>query len=243
MNLIAISYSLALIAFTALGVLAAIGWRGKPIGLRLLGACAAMVLWSIAVIGSSFLAEPKFLPVFLSELLRDVALIWVIFGVAGDSVPRAIKIGSYCVAVAVALLGLARDAFGGWTVFAPTADQLMLGSGLLFSFLGLVSLEQTYRNARAPARHALRYLILGFGALFAYDLFLYAQAALYQQIRADAWLVRGAVNALSAPLIAIAMRRNPEWSLDIFVSRQVVFYTTAFLAVGVYLLFVAIGGY
>jgi putative PEP-CTERM system histidine kinase len=39
------------------------------------------------------------------------------------------------------------------------------------------------------------------------------------------------------------MRRNPEWSLDIFVSRQVVFYTTAFLAVGVYLLFVAIGGY
>jgi putative PEP-CTERM system histidine kinase len=242
-NLIAVSYALALIAFLALGLLAAIGWRGKPIGMRLLTACAAMIVWSIAVIGSSFLSEPKFLPVFLPELLRDLTLLWVIFGVAGDSVPRKFKAGTYLAALAVAILGVSRDLFGGWTAFAPTADQLMLGSGLLFAFLGLVSLEQTYRNARASARHALRYLILGFGALFAYDLFMYAQAALYQQIRADAWLVRGAVNALSAPLIAIAMRRNPEWSLDIFVSRQVVFHTTAFLAVGVYLLFVAIGGY
>ncbi len=48
---------------------------------------------------------------------------------------------------------------------------------------------------------------------------------------------------LTVPLIAIAARRNPQWSLDIFVSRQVVFYTTTLLAVGAYLLLMAFGGY
>ena len=48
---------------------------------------------------------------------------------------------------------------------------------------------------------------------------------------------------LTVPLIAIAARRNPQWSLDIFVSRQVVFYSTTLLAVGVYLLLMAFGGY
>jgi putative PEP-CTERM system histidine kinase len=41
----------------------------------------------------------------------------------------------------------------------------------------------------------------------------------------------------------VAIRRNPSWSIDIFVSRQVVFYSTTFLAVGIYLLFVSFGGY
>jgi putative PEP-CTERM system histidine kinase len=52
-----------------------------------------------------------------------------------------------------------------------------------------------------------------------------------------------AVNVLFVPLIAIAARRNPTWDLDIFVSRQVVFYSTTLVAVGLYLLFMSLGGY
>jgi putative PEP-CTERM system histidine kinase len=44
-------------------------------------------------------------------------------------------------------------------------------------------------------------------------------------------------------LLAIAARRNPEWSLDIFVSRHVVFYSGAFIAIGIYLVLMALGGY
>jgi hypothetical protein len=44
-------------------------------------------------------------------------------------------------------------------------------------------------------------------------------------------------------LIAIAVRREPQWSLDVFVSRQAVFYTTTFMGVGAYLLLMAAGGY
>ncbi len=45
------------------------------------------------------------------------------------------------------------------------------------------------------------------------------------------------------PLLAIAARRNPQWSLNVFVSRHVVFYTTSFMVVGAYLLLMAGGGY
>jgi putative PEP-CTERM system histidine kinase len=45
------------------------------------------------------------------------------------------------------------------------------------------------------------------------------------------------------PLIAIAARRNPDWSLDVFVSRHAVFYTATFIVVGAYLIVVALGGY
>ena len=56
-------------------------------------------------------------------------------------------------------------------------------------------------------------------------------------------MARGAVNVLFLPLIALAARRNPDWDLKIFVSRQVVFYTTSLMAVGLYLLLMSLGGY
>jgi len=85
--------------------------------------------------------------------------------------------------------------------------------------------------------------VCGIGGLFAYDLFLYSQAELVRGIMADAWNARGALIAFAAPLIAIAVRREPQWSLDVFVSRQAVFYTTTFMGVGAYLLLTAAGGY
>ena len=79
--------------------------------------------------------------------------------------------------------------------------------------------------------------------MFAYDLYLYSQAQLLKGVEASSWEARGVVNALVVPLLAIAARRNPQWSLNVFVSRQVVFYTTTFLVVGAYLLLMAFGGY
>jgi putative PEP-CTERM system histidine kinase len=45
------------------------------------------------------------------------------------------------------------------------------------------------------------------------------------------------------PAIVVAVRRNPQWSVELFVSRQVVFYSATLMAVGAYLLVMAIGGY
>jgi putative PEP-CTERM system histidine kinase len=72
---------------------------------------------------------------------------------------------------------------------------------------------------------------------------VYSQALLVKGIEAASWQARGLVLTLLVPLLALAARRNPQWSLNVFVSRQVIFYTTSFVAVGLYLLLMATGGY
>jgi len=121
--------------------------------------------------------------------------------------------------------------------------SLLIRTGMGASLLGLILIEHVYRSSTAAARPGLRYLAFGIGGMFAYDLFLYSQGELLRQLSADAWVARGMVNALVVPAIAIAVRRNPQWSLDIFVSRHVVFYSGSLLLVGTYLLLMAFGGY
>jgi putative PEP-CTERM system histidine kinase len=120
---------------------------------------------------------------------------------------------------------------------------LIIGAGLLMALLGLVLLEQVYRNSRAQGRFAIKFFVIAMGVMFAYDLFLYSQAQLLKSVDAVTWSGRGFVVAMTVPMLALAARRNPHWSLDVFVSRQVVFYTTSILAIGMYLLLMASGGY
>jgi putative PEP-CTERM system histidine kinase len=111
------------------------------------------------------------------------------------------------------------------------------------ALMGLILLEQIYRNAREGGRYALKFFVIGVGLMFVYDLFLYSQAQLLKGIEPASWDARGFVVLLMVPMLAIAARRNPQWSLNVFVSRHVVFYTTSFMVVGIYLLLMAGGGY
>jgi putative PEP-CTERM system histidine kinase len=72
---------------------------------------------------------------------------------------------------------------------------------------------------------------------------MYSQGLLLDGISASVWQARGFVTTLTVPFIAIAARRNPEWSLRVFVSRDIAFYATSVAAVGAYLLLMAFGGY
>src|SRR3569832_1991848 len=108
--------------------------------------------------------------------------------------------------------------------------------------IGLVLVEQLFRNTRTDKRWAIKYLCFGVGGLFAYDFFLYSDALLFKRLDLDLWQARGLINALIVPLIAVSAARNPEWSLDVFVSRRMVFLSAAVMAAGIYLLAMAAGG-
>jgi len=127
----------------------------------------------------------------------------------------------------------------------PTAGgiDLLLGGFLVMSIIGLVLTEQLIRNARAESRRSVKFLCMGLGALFVYDFYLYSHELLFQGIDLALWDARGFINALVVPVIGIAVLRDPQWSLDIFVSRRVVFHTTALLGAGIYLLAMGAGGY
>jgi hypothetical protein len=55
--------------------------------------------------------------------------------------------------------------------------------------------------------------------------------------------VRGAAVVLAVPLIVLAVRTSVASSASIFISRHVIFYSTALAAVGIYLCAMAAGGY
>ena len=120
----------------------------------------------------------------------------------------------------------------------------VLYAGLLvLSVGGLVLVEQVMRNAHVESRRAVKYLCIGLGVVFVYDFYLYSNALMFQALDTRLWDVRGFVNAMAVPVLGIAIARDPRLSLDIFVSRRMVFHTTALLGTGLYLLAMGVGGY
>jgi hypothetical protein len=80
---------------------------------------------------------------------------------------------------------------------------------------------------------------MGLAGIFAFDLFLYADAMLYSRIDPDIWVARGIANALVIPFVAISTVRNTGWTIEMHMSRTVVFHSTALLLSGVALIAIA----
>lgn len=136
-----------------------------------------------------------------------------------------------------------------YRLFAGPAATSYMGFDLLYAGLlvmavaGLVLVEQIMRNAHVESRRAVKYLCIGLGVIFVFDFYLYSTALMFQGLDLTVWQVRGFVNAMAVPVLAVAIARDPRLSLDIFVSRRMVFHTTALLASGLYLLAMGAGGY
>jgi len=113
----------------------------------------------------------------------------------------------------------------------------------LLALVGLALIEQLYRNSSARSRWATKYLYLGVGGIFAFDFYLYSDALLFRSIDQGLWEARGIVHLVAIPLLAISSARNKNWSLNVFVSREIVLNTTAIFAGAFYLLAMAGAGY
>lgn len=117
------------------------------------------------------------------------------------------------------------------------------------SIVGLLLLEQFFRNSNEGELWATKHLCLGLGILFAYDFFMYAEALLFRQLDRNSWQVRGIVTAMAAILIAISISRtddrneaqdNPQ---GIHLSRHVAFHSLTLMASGIYLITMSLAAY
>ena len=238
LNLVA--YGVAAVGFLVLTLLLFVSWEGRTQGVRLITACAVTTAWAALLA----FTRPSPALTLLAEFLRYGAWFYVMTGLT-----RTTGIAAWLSRAAhVAWIGALVVLFFAPLLvklgfIAPDPTRFLANAGLLLSLLGLLLLEQIYRNSREGGRYAFKFLVFALGLMFAYDLFLYSQAQLLKAIEPVAWGARGLVTVLMVPLIAIAARRNPQWSLNLFVSRHVVFYSTSFMVVGVYLLLMALGGY
>ena len=114
---------------------------------------------------------------------------------------------------------------------------------VILALIGLAIIEQLYRNTSIRYRWNTKFLFFGVGGIFAYDFYFYADALLFQGSNADVWEARGLVHVIAVPLLIISSARNKNWSLNIFVSRDIVLNSTAFLGGGIYLLAMTGAGY
>ena len=151
--------------------------------------------------------------------------------------------GGYVLCGALFMLALVGGLLADSTLSFIDPSALHSGSGLLLACAGLVLTEQVVRNAPAGNSHGVRLLVVGIGGQMAYDLFLFSQAQLLGSMDPTAWALRGLVVAGLALPVAYSFRHLPASQPRVFVSRHVVFYTSAFVAVGLYLCFMALGGY
>ncbi|MFN0303295.1 MAG: XrtA/PEP-CTERM system histidine kinase PrsK [Burkholderiales bacterium] len=125
----------------------------------------------------------------------------------------------------------------------PITDRQTLGALLAISVLGLVLIERLYRATPSGARWNFKFLYLALVSGFAFDLCLFADGFMFGRIDPAWWSARGLACAFVIPLLSMAAARNLEWSIDIAITRDLVFRSTTLLMSGLYLLATAAVGY
>jgi len=244
-------YGLCAALFALLGVVLLTGWRGRLQGGLLVFAVLASTLWAGVLAAQAAWQSIPVQWIWGLEAVRNLA--WILFLIrllelqAGGRGPRGRRLGQARLAALLLTLILVLPPTQIWWALPPGVESQLASLRLILRLLtgigGLVLVEQVFRNTPWQHRWGVKFLCLGVGGLFAFDFFLFADALLFQRLDMDLWAARGAVSALAAPLIGVSAARNPQWSFDLFVSRKVVFHSTALFAAGVYLLLMALVGY
>ncbi len=246
----AVSYTSAAGIFFALLVILLTNRKGGLPKNLLATATAASVVWAVAAAYQSTYDTPIFVPQLL-ELLRDLA--WLIFLLhlltaradGKEFISKSLLVtrhGIYAFTTVMMLLTVYLHFSGSGLSFLRGFDFQLAGH-LLLAVIGLVLIEQILRNTTPDQLRAIKYLCFGIGGIFVYDFYLYSDALLFQHIDPALWDARGFVNATVVPIIGFALTRNSQWAPAIFLSRRIVFHTSALLGSGVYLLAMGIGGY
>ena len=126
-------------------------------------------------------------------------------------------------------------------LFAGSIIHSVLGSPTLLFRLGFALLivllaENIYRAADRAQRWHVSLPCVAIGGLCAYDVFLYADAALSQGFSPALLDGRAVLTAFATPLLGIAAAREKRWRRDPPISRQVVFHGATLVVAGAFLL-------
>lgn len=230
--------------FAGLALLVLLGRQKSRVGRYFIASCVATVIWALIGASSGFLPVGV---VFAAESIRSLA--WLLFmaslltsGEAPLTQPRrqnttaavALFVGGG--AIAIDVLHLLMPAPPG----SVSAFQVMARIGI--AVVGISQVENLYRNTPAERRWRIIPLCIAIGSMFAFELVLYSDAFLFRRIDPSLVAARAAIDALSVPLLTLAMARNANWRVDVHLSRNAVFHAATLVGSGVFLLVVAAVG-
>jgi putative PEP-CTERM system histidine kinase len=234
-------YSICALAYFLVIALMVLRGRTSRTGVAIILCCLLSAAWAGA---SAFRAA---LPFGGAVSLLDSVRVsgWLLFTVALLPL-RAWRRGRHYLAGAAALCAsaIACDAYLLWlgpdaSDRVPVEHLLRIGLGVA----GLLAVENLWRNTEAERKRRAWPICLAIGGLFAFDIFLFADAFMTRsRVDPDLALGQPIVAIFMSPLLAMAMARNREWRVDIHVSREVVLHTATLVASGCFLLAIALVG-
>ena len=243
-----ISYSISAFAFFLFfAVLVSDKHKGYTKNILLLAAIASTA-WATAIVFSSILDTPLTIAYAL-EIAKNIAWIWLLLnmlsGAFVDGVSLSKKWGGALKAFFTVTIIVITAIYVYTSLERETAavSGIILSVLLMLSVLGIVLVEQLYRNVPVQQRWAIKFLCFGLLGSYVFNFYMYSDALLYQRIDPVLWGARGFVEAVLLPLIVFSVSRDPLWSPEIFISRRVVFHTTTLIASALYLLVMGAAGY
>jgi putative PEP-CTERM system histidine kinase len=239
-------HALCAVAYLVLGVLVLLRRTTRTVWF-LAAACFATSLWagSVALAGGTDSVNA------LLETLRSGA--WAIFMVhlLRGVIQEHRNLPRWALAAPILALMLASVALdlplllGAWQMWLANVGWLTQGQRIvriLLAVAGLLLVENFYRNASRQSRWHINLLTIGIGALFVYDIVLYADAALYKRVSSSLFVARASVSTLAAPVIALSVARNRRWLSDIRLSQNIVLHSSTLLISGIFLLAIGVTG-
>ncbi|MFK7886887.1 MAG: XrtA/PEP-CTERM system histidine kinase PrsK [Gammaproteobacteria bacterium] len=249
----AFSYGLASLLFALLTVFVATRWRGRFGGNFVIVVVLFSAIWSgTLAVASMYPTLAPMRAVALMDNLRSLlwfTLLWRLITRREDDdttdaavapILRKVFFGTWLVVIGLHLAAFIHQLVTGQSGLQTT---LFISTGFALALSTLVMVEQLFRNSATEVRWTIKFFCLAVGGIFAYDIYLFASGFLFFNLDGDLWNARGAVNALAVPLLALSISRSGRLKRKQFVSRRVVFYTSALLGVGSYLILMAAGGF
>ncbi len=252
MSLVTAGYFVSAALFVMLELLLISHWKGRLQGGILLLVVASVIAWAFAAGMGGYNERFFFRSVLFFEVLRNILLYAFMFGLL-KSVYKASQHEFFYhllhnLVYIFSLVILVGTLYVNYNLkieeYAFHIDYMfVIGSLLLMSVIGIFLLTELFRNAHPDTREVLKYLYIAIGLVFIADFLLYSNALIFDHVDKELWSGRGFLMVVVVPMLTLSAQRNPNWSIDVFVSKQFVFHMTSLLGIGIYIFLVALVSY
>jgi putative PEP-CTERM system histidine kinase len=242
MNVVLVTHLICAASFGILAVMLISGGRRSRTSTMLVVASVATIVWALLIAAGD--AIPLGV-VALADSVRDA--FWLLFmrtllTTAEGSTPPWARTGTIAALAAVGLV-IAVDI--ARLVLDPGQTELsqpQIILRILIAVLGLSLVENYYRNTSADSRWNVVPLSIAIGALFAYELFFYADVQLSRKIDTSLLAARALADGMCVPFLFLAVSRNAYWRSELRLSHSAAFHGVTLISSGIFLLSVALVG-
>jgi putative PEP-CTERM system histidine kinase len=247
-----VSYGSAAAAYAGLALYYLLRGRWGAYGPFFLAAVGLSLAWAlVALSGHGVIPRHAEATMFVQQVAM-LAWLWFLWRVIASlepyqlRFPRRLRFGRWLIiGICVATLLLnAANVLGalGWMDFGVVSfntAHLSLVIGLAIAVFGLSLTETLYRGYLSAERWGVKFLCLGLGGLFAYDVFLYGEGLLFRVLDPAFLDVRGLAQALVVPFLVINIQRSEARHFGLGLSQRLVFGSTVVVGAGIYLAIMA----